>query len=672
MPHYVIPTIFTGVNGLHQPIQSMKADLSSLKSKLDLTGKSSMGSGLFSTAKNLLIGGGIAAAVGMTGKSILDYQSEVSNLSALTGATGSKLDDLKSSIRGIAEETKTSSVSVTQSMTSVANNMPDLLQDVKGLGMVTQSSIQLAKAARMELGPAGEAVTDIMNQYGASAKYAAKMVDILAAGSVAGSSEIIQTAEAIKQVGVTAKMSGVGIDESVAMVELISRAKKGAEAGVGLRNVLSEMNKGMAQDPQAIKDLNRLGVNIKLVANNAVPLAERLHELKKAAGDQTAMIHMFGKENLVVAQTLLNNSDLLPNYINLVNKNGEAARMAAVNTDNLSSKVQQLTDKWITITSTSSNINAGLKTTGRTIDFVTNHMEGLINALVVTGGLYYSRKGLLILYNKALQVNSYITGLASIRTGRLNEALGGTKYEAKGARDAVRLLASGINSVGFAAIGATGLLYAFSEMFTDEVKGLDDYNDQLDRMKIGFRDLKQSPNQARLALEQYNKAMDEYQKVQDKKANINYEKSLHGKGYGLLMDIRESKNMLGYLDIFNLFGGNNAKEKFRIWNKATIEMDSRNKELFKPNKLDFFKYNPADTSLIPQMTAEDSLLHPERYQSAQLEPMKDKQAYADTKKERLEITINDNSRSGIAVDDGGVKSAKVRLNSTFNTNWLNK
>lgn len=324
---------------------------------------------------------GAIATAGWSVKKIMDYESELQNLKALTGLSGAAFDVFKGKIQEVAAETKKGNVETAQLFTALANNQPELLKDADGLAAVAKSTVMLAQAAKMELAPAGEAITQILNQYGQSAKDAAKLVDILAAGSVAGSSEINDTAAAIQQFGTNAAAMGVKIDESVALIELASKFKKGADAGVGLRNILVEIAKGTAQDPKALKDWKKFGVNIKVLTDTTLPLATRLKEISKIAGSTTALFHTFGKENMALAQGVLGNVDALTGMVAAVNTQGAAAKMAADNNDSLRVVLQQLRDKWERMVTGTDEASKALQNIKKALRFVIDHMDTIITVI---------------------------------------------------------------------------------------------------------------------------------------------------------------------------------------------------------------------------------------------------------------------------------------------------
>ena len=109
-----------------------------------------------------------------------------------------------------------------------------------------------------------------------------RMMNVMAAGAQEGASEVVQTSQALVQAGGMAKLANVSFEETNSALQALAQGGKyGAEAGVGLRNVLIKMNAPSAISKQATELLASYGVNMKKVADASTPFAERLKELQK-------------------------------------------------------------------------------------------------------------------------------------------------------------------------------------------------------------------------------------------------------------------------------------------------------------------------------------------------------------------------------------------------------
>ena len=425
MAQFVIPTIFTAKDAYSGPMGRMTGATSLFNNTLRDAARS---------AKDLVGAAAAVTAAAFTGKALVDFESEVSNLSAVTGVEGKELDDFKEKIIAVGEATKTSAVSVAQAATAIGNNMPELLKDAAGLTEMTRASIVLSKASRMELGPTAEAMTDIFNQYSIGAKDAAKSIDILAAGSQAGSSELKDTQAALKEVGSTAILAGLDFKQAVGMIELVSKFEKGAEAGTKLRNILLYMSTIKVQDPTARGDMQRLGVDMNVVSNAALPLSQRMKELSKISGDSAALFHLFGKENMAMGVNFLKSYENLDPLLSKMDASGVAASMAAKNMNNLKGAVSELSAKWQNMAISSDTANASLNLARETVQMLERHLEGVVNVtgtvlalfIAYQAPLMYARVEMWALTTATAAYN-FVEGIALGLTGDMKAAIVGSR-----------------------------------------------------------------------------------------------------------------------------------------------------------------------------------------------------------------------------------------------------
>ena len=341
MKAFTIPTVFTAIDKFSGPVTKMAQSMDKMERKVQAVGENAA-----KIAKgSAIIGLAIAAPLAVAVNSAIKYEEELANLQALTGVAGAEFEKFKSKIEEVANASGKGFTETAQAFTAIANNQPELVKSAEALAAVTKATITLAKASKMELQPAGEALTQILNQFGLSAKDADKAINILAAGSVAGSSEIIDSAEAIQKFGTVAANAGVKLDESIAMIELVSKFDKGAEAGTKLRNVLIKMGNIKVLSKDAQKDIAKAGINMDIVSDATLPLGQRLKEVSKILSVQSGVTHLFEAENQALATGLLSNVDSFGEYLSKVNTAGAANEMAATATNTLANRMEILQAK---------------------------------------------------------------------------------------------------------------------------------------------------------------------------------------------------------------------------------------------------------------------------------------------------------------------------------------
>lgn len=309
-------------------------------------------------------GAAVAATVQVTEQAIqksAEFGQAMSQLGAITGLQGKDLDALKEQIKGLADETDTSCVDVTNSMAKIGGAMPELLNDTEGLGEVFKASSTLAKAGLMEQDDAIQALTTSMGQFGLGADDANRTVDVLANASQAGSAEISDLASTLKVCGTAANSAGMNIDQVAAMSEVLGdKALKGSEAGTQLRNIFATFS-----------------------AKGIESADEMMQELSAHAGDTTYMMQNFGKENMQAAEILAEGNTRYSELLTTMGQSGTATQMAEQNTNNLAGAWDKLKVKWENFLSSFNVDNADgicMKIVGEISDMVTT-IEALFEHL---------------------------------------------------------------------------------------------------------------------------------------------------------------------------------------------------------------------------------------------------------------------------------------------------
>ena len=408
---------------LKNNIGNYKSALSGLGTALGITagvaGLVSVFKGAFNTVKN--------------------FEQSIANLSAITGATGKDLDFLKNKAIELGKVTTLSASQVAEGFKIIASAKPELLQDAKALAEVTKQTITLAEAAGIELPEAATAVTNALNQFGAGADEAAKFVDVLAAGSKFGAGDINFLNEAMVNVGTIAASAGLGIQETVGALELL--AEKGlpaSKAGNQLKNVLLNLQKE-----------GKGFVNGKFNLQAAIAqVGTELNDIQDPAKKAAAEMKLFGKENLVAGQTLLDNKGKLAEMTEAVDENGIAIEQQAKNNDTLSGAIKSLGSQyeaWILKSSEAGGVVDGLKWA---IQGLANNFETIVSVLVTVVRMFVTFK----LAMKALEIHKQIGGLKGL--GAAFKSIG---KGAQGATKGAKKLGKALKGIGFGLVVTAGL-----------------------------------------------------------------------------------------------------------------------------------------------------------------------------------------------------------------------
>lgn len=242
----------------------------------------------------------------------------LSELSAITGVTGDGLKAIEKAARDTAKTFGTSATDNVEAYKMMLSQLsPQIANNAEAMKMMGENANILSKQMGGDTVAATEVLNTSLNQFGvsmddpiAAAKIMADMMNTMSAAAQQGSAELPQIKQALEQVGMVAKTTGLSFAETNAYIQLLDQAgKKGSEGGVALRNVLTTLSEGRFTSKLAAEGLKEAGISVDYLADTSVPLSERLKTLRKIQNDTALMTKVFGKENMAAAIAMINTAD---------------------------------------------------------------------------------------------------------------------------------------------------------------------------------------------------------------------------------------------------------------------------------------------------------------------------------------------------------------------------
>lgn len=321
----------------------------------------------------------LGAVLSSSFNKIKDFEKGISNLRAITGATGKDLDYLRKSAIELAKSTGNSATDIVEAFKLVGSAKPELLDNVRALKLTTEAVITLSQASGgvLDLSTSTMALTQIMNQFGASADQANRYINVLGAGAKFGSVEINYLQEAITKVGTVANSAGISIEKTTAVMELFGeKGVKAETAGQGFKRILVELQSDTKNYKNGVFDLNTAIENNKNISKDNIALQEK-----------------FGKEYFNLAQILFENSARFEDLTTKITGTNVAFEQAAINMDNLSGDLDKFAGSWdALIQSISSGNGVFSKATRGIVQMFTSLIDGfasLNNNKYVQAGLKF-------------------------------------------------------------------------------------------------------------------------------------------------------------------------------------------------------------------------------------------------------------------------------------------
>ena len=268
-----------------------------------------------------------------------DYEKALLDVAAITGITGDDLDNLGDKARNLAKEFGGSASDNLATFQTILSRLgPQIGESDEALAKMGSYANTLAKTMGGDVVGATDALTTSMLQFKvnlddpiAATGEMERMMNVMAAGAKEGAAEVPQIAQALVQAGGAAKLSNVSFEETNAALQALAQSGKyGAEAGVGLRNVLIKMNAPSALSKEATNMLAAYGVNMQKVSDTTVPFAERLKELQKIGQNTDVLAAVFGAENIQAAQGLINTADAQAELTQQISGTNVATEQASI------------------------------------------------------------------------------------------------------------------------------------------------------------------------------------------------------------------------------------------------------------------------------------------------------------------------------------------------------
>ena len=205
-----------------------------------------------------------------------DYTAMMSEVQALSGATGSDLALLQNTAREYGATTVFSATEAAEALKYMSLAGWDAQQSSSALGGV----LNLAAASGMELGQASDMVTDYLSAFGMEAQDSAYFADMLAYAQANSNTSAAQLGEAYRNSAANLNAAGQDVETVTSMLEaMANQGYKGSEAGTALTAVMRDITNNMKDG--AIK-IGETSVAVSDAQGNFRDLTDILLDVEKA------------------------------------------------------------------------------------------------------------------------------------------------------------------------------------------------------------------------------------------------------------------------------------------------------------------------------------------------------------------------------------------------------
>lgn len=268
---------------------------------------------LASIAKNPVVQGasliGASFGVAESVNSFQDFESMMSQVKAISGATGQAFDDLTAKAQEMGATTKFTATESAEAFNYMAMAGWKPQQMIDGISGI----MSLAAASGEDLGTTSDIVTDALTAFGLQAGDAGHFADVLAQASANANTNVSMLGESFKYVAPVAGAMNYSVEDTSLALGLMANASiKGSMAGTALKTSLANM---AAPTDSMAAAMDKYGISLTDSEGNMKSLRGVIDNLRGSLGglsetEQTAAAStIFGKEAMAGMLAIINASE---------------------------------------------------------------------------------------------------------------------------------------------------------------------------------------------------------------------------------------------------------------------------------------------------------------------------------------------------------------------------
>lgn len=269
------------------------------------------------------------------------FDAAMSQVAAVSGATGDDLEALREKAREMGATTKFSASEAAEALNYMAMagwKTEDMLSGIDGV-------MNLAAASGSDLATVSDIVTDALTAFGLSAADSAHFADILAAASSNANTNVEMMGETFKYCAPVAGALGFSAEDTAQAIGLMANAGiKSSQAGTALRTIMTSLSSDIYLAGQNLGEMEIQTVNadgtMRSLSDILADCRAGFSQLTEAEAAAAAE-GLVGKNAMSGFLALMNagESDIVNLSEALASCDGSAAAMAATMQDNLAGQM---------------------------------------------------------------------------------------------------------------------------------------------------------------------------------------------------------------------------------------------------------------------------------------------------------------------------------------------
>ena len=291
---------------------------------------------------------GVTASLGAASGAVIkigsDFESQMSRVKAISGATGEEFEQLRQQAIDLGADTAFSASEAANGMENLAAagfSTNEIMSAMPGM-------LDLAAASGEDLASSADIAASTLRGFGLEASEAGHVADVLAENANRTNSSVAETGEAMKYIAPLARAAGISMEETAAAIGIMANAGiQGSQAGTTLRGALSRLS---APTDDMIQAMDELGVSFYDSEGKMLSLSDQVGMLQTAMSGLTDeqknnyLVTLYGQESLSGMLALINEG---PDSLSQLTQSfqacdGAAEKAASTMQDNLQGAVEQL------------------------------------------------------------------------------------------------------------------------------------------------------------------------------------------------------------------------------------------------------------------------------------------------------------------------------------------
>ncbi len=222
----------------------------------------------------------------------INFEHNMTKISAITGATGGTLSSLERTIRGVAVATNQSQ----NEMARAALEMGKIGLSGKQVEDALGGIASLARALDEDVVRAGETVVAVLNTYGIEARNADMVTNQLAFTVKSSALDIQSFGTAFSYVGGTAAAAGVKFEELQASMDVLSNSGiKASTIGTQLRRIIADLSNENSKASavlggKTLKDYNSFADALQALADKNLSVSDYTEIFGRTASSVAAIL----------------------------------------------------------------------------------------------------------------------------------------------------------------------------------------------------------------------------------------------------------------------------------------------------------------------------------------------------------------------------------------------